>query len=61
MDTAGQHLGVSFNWSWGIPGMFRALASPDSFVAISSIPRGEHANALGYWGALHYLLLHRLG
>ena len=57
----GRYFGGSLDWSWGIPGVFRALASPHSFESVPAMPRGEHANALGYWGALHYLLLHRLG
>ena len=57
----GRYFGDSLDWSWGIPGVFRALASPYSFESVPATPRGVHANALGYWGALHYLLLHRLG
>ena len=54
--------GGAANWFWGVPGVFHALASPLSGQAVPSAPEpGDLDQALGYWTALHYLLLHRLG
>jgi hypothetical protein len=59
MDAHGEWRG----WGWGVPGCFRALNAPGSGAAIPAVPteRDPHAQTLGYWGALHYLLLYRLG
>jgi len=55
--------GGQLEWFWGLPGVFRALASPFSgqLVPAAPEPRDPHAQSLGYWAALHYVLLHRLG
>ena len=43
--------------------MFHALASPLTGQLVPAAPetRDPHQQALGYWGALHYVLLHRMG
>ncbi|TFD32125.1 hypothetical protein E3T34_09235 [Cryobacterium sp. TMT1-62] len=63
-DNAGQALqGGQSEWFWGVPGVFQALAAPLSLQRVPAAPdvRDVHEQALGYWAALHYLLLHRLG
>ncbi|WP_159084958.1 hypothetical protein [Planctomonas deserti] len=56
-------VGDDWRWAWGIAGCFQALAAPRSGARVPAAPepRDLHAQSLGYWGALHYLLLHRLG
>jgi len=51
------------SWGWGIPGCFRALNAPRAGATIPALPRpgDAHEQTLAYWGALHYLLLYRLG
>ena len=50
-------------WFWGVSGVFRALAAPLTGQLVPAAPelRDPHKQALGYWGALHYVLLHRMG
>lgn len=61
MDDAPE--GLDANWHWAVPAVFAALANDRSTVAVPSLPERDdpHAQSLGYWGALHYLLLYRLG
>ena len=56
-------LGGQREWFWSVPGVFRALAAPLSghFVAAAPKVRDPHPQSLGYWAALQYLLLYRLG
>ncbi|MFC5931258.1 hypothetical protein D6T64_08355 [Cryobacterium melibiosiphilum] len=56
-------LGGQYEWFWGVPGVFQALAAPLSGHTVPAAPQADdvHAQSLGYWAALHYLLLHRLG
>lgn len=60
---AKEAFGQEFSWGWGVAGCFQALASPRSGAPVPSLPRkgDPHAQSLGYWGALHFLLLYRLG
>ncbi|TFD25172.1 hypothetical protein [Cryobacterium lyxosi] len=55
--------GGQFEWFWGVPGVFQALAAPLSGQRVPAAPdaRDVHEQSLGYWAALHYLLIHRLG
>jgi len=59
------HLGGQAEWFWGLPGAFHALASPRTSQPVPAPPRPAqdeaHSQSLGYWCALQYLLLHRLG
>lgn len=58
-------LGGQAEWFWGVPGIFHSLASPKTGQPVPAAPTsasGEaHSQSLGYWCALHYLLLYRLG
>lgn len=56
-------LGGQLEWFWSVPGVFRALASPSTNELVPAAPRevDPHEHSCGYWTALHYLLLHRLG
>jgi len=58
-------LGGQSNWFWGVPGVFHALASPSTGQPVPAAPTGAHdephSQSLGYWCALQYLLLYRLG
>ncbi len=56
-------LGGQLEWFWGVPGVFRALASPATNEFVPAAPRegDPHQQSCGYWAALHHLLLHRLG
>ena len=56
-------LGGQPGWSWGIPGVYQALASPRSYCAVPAKPEGDspHESSLGYWTPLHHLLIYRLG
>lgn len=58
-------LGGQAEWFWGVPGVFHAIAAPRAAhpvpAAPTHAPDEPHSQALGYWGALHYLLLRRLG
>lgn len=58
-----ESLGGPADWYWGIPGTFQALASPQSNAPVPAVPTAgdPDAAALGYWTALHNLLLYRLG
>lgn len=60
---AREAFGGEFWWGWGVAGCFQALASPRSGAPVPSLPqKGDpHPQSLGYWGALHFLLLYRLG
>jgi len=60
---APEAFGSEFWWGWGVAGCFQALASPRSGAPVPSLPRegDPHPQSLGYWGALHFLLLYRLG
>ncbi|TFC34128.1 hypothetical protein [Cryobacterium sp. TMT2-42-4] len=55
--------GGQYEWFWGVPGVFQALAAPLTGQMVPAAPETNdpHEQRLGYWGALHYLLLHRLG
>ena len=55
--------GGQFEWFWGVPGVFYALAAPLSGQRVPASPDlgDDHEQSLGYWTPLHYLLLHRLG
>jgi hypothetical protein len=57
------NLGGQSGWSWGMPGVYQALAAPRSYCAVPAKPRDEspHEASLGYWAALHHLLIYRLG
>jgi hypothetical protein len=58
-------LGGQSEWYWGVPGVFRALASPWAWIPVPAHPaRSEYANltsTLGYWTALNVLMRYRLG
>ena len=58
-------LGGQAGWFWGLPGVFHALASSKTGQPIPAAPRPTpdeaHSQSLGYWCALQYLLLYRLG
>jgi hypothetical protein len=56
-------LGDQWEWAWGLGGVLRTLTSPGSDAAVPAVPNpvDAHGQSLGYWGALHYLLLYRLG
>lgn len=59
-DTAA--FGEGDPWEWAVPAAFRALADPHG----GPLPKRpdkhtDHAQALGYWTALHRLLVYRLG
>lgn len=62
---AERSLGGQAEWFWGVPGVFHAIAAPRSAHQVPANPTPSpdepHSQALGYWGALHYLLLRRLG
>lgn len=64
IEEAGAMLGGQAEWFWGVPGVFQTRASPRAGHAVPAPPirdHDEHNQALGYWKALHYLLLYRLG
>ncbi len=58
-------LGGQREWFWAVPGIFHALAAPRAEHPVPAVPTlnsdEPNAQALGYWGGLHYLLLRRLG
>jgi hypothetical protein len=56
-------LGGQSGWSWGMPGVYQALAAPRSYCPVPAKPRDDspHEASLGYWAPLHHLLLYRLG
>jgi hypothetical protein len=56
-------LGGQPGWSWGMPGVYQALAAPRSYSPVPAKPRDDspHEASLGYWTPLHHLLLYRLG
>jgi hypothetical protein len=56
-------LGGQSGWSWGIPGVYQALAAPRSYCAVPAKPADDspHEASLGYWTPLHHLLIYRLG
>ena len=56
-------LGGQLEWFWSVPGVFRALASPSTNEPVPAAPGAidPHIHSCGYWTALHYLLLYRLG
>jgi hypothetical protein len=56
-------LGGQAEWFWSVPGVFRALAAPTAGEHVAAAPNqtDPHEQTLGYWSALHYLLLYRLG
>lgn len=55
--------GLDPNWYWAVPAVFAALTGDTATVPVPSLPQRDdpHSQSLGYWGALHYLLLYRLG
>jgi hypothetical protein len=57
------YLGGQSEFSWGMPGVYQALAAPRSYCAVLAKPRDDlpHEASLGYWAPLHHLLLYRLG
>ncbi|WP_062460833.1 hypothetical protein [Demequina soli] len=61
--SAHRMLGEQWEWAWGVPGLFRALASPGAAAVApaSPVPERAHADVLGYWFPLPYLLGYRLG
>lgn len=56
-------VGGQREWCWGVPGVFRALAAPDFGHAVPAAPLDSdpHEQSRGYWVALHYILIYRLG
>jgi hypothetical protein len=56
-------LGGQSRWSWGMPGVYQALAAPRSYCPVPARPRDDspHEAFLGYWAPLHHLLIYRLG
>lgn len=55
--------GEDYDWDWGLPMVFRALAAPRAGEAFPAVPvsTGPSADLLGYWSALVHLLTYRLG
>lgn len=55
--------GGQFEWYWPVPDVIRSLAARNSIARVPAQPRhgDDHAQSLGYWGALHYLVMYRLG
>ena len=58
-------MGGQTAWFWGVPGVFHALASPRTGQPVPAPPLPTldeaHSQSLGYWCALQYLFLYRLG
>lgn len=61
--TEQSDLGGQAEWFWGVPDAMRSFAAPTSPARLPARPvTGDpHAQSLGYWGTLHYLLMRRLG
>lgn len=55
--------GGQLEWFWSVPGLFHALAAPSTGQTVAAAPEAADPpeQSLGYWTALHYLLLYRLG
>jgi hypothetical protein len=62
-EDPGRDLGGPPNWFWGVPDTLRALSSSRAGAVVPAAPRAgdNQAQRLGYWTALHYVLLRRLG
>lgn len=56
-------VGGQREWYWGVPGVFSALAAPDYGHEVPAAPleSDPHEQSRGYWAALHYILIYRLG
>ncbi|MCJ1683053.1 hypothetical protein [Rathayibacter sp. VKM Ac-2928] len=61
--ASAREFGGQIDWYWAVPDMVRSLAAPGSVLRVPALPcfGDEHSQSLGYWGALHYLVMYRLG
>ena len=62
-DNLEARQGGQVDWFWGVPGALHALSAPltGQPVPAAPAPSDPHQQSHGCWGALHYVLLHRLG